>query len=126
MTAPEERAGDSPGGAFRIWEKGAGDPVGYFAGLQGLPRWLPVLDLLAAHRRIVAPSLPGFPGGPSDEHLDSHLDWVLAAGDAYKAAGLAGGDLIGASAGGRAGGRGRGGLAQGGAPTGPDRAVRRV
>lgn len=100
MTAPEERAGEAPGGALRIWEKGAGDPVGYFAGLQGLPKWLPFLDLVAAHHRVAAPSLPGFPGGHTDEAMDSHLDWVLAAGDAFKTAGLAGSDLIGASAGG--------------------------
>ncbi|MBM3485338.1 MAG: alpha/beta fold hydrolase [Alphaproteobacteria bacterium] len=101
MSAPDERRGTAPGGGrFRVWEKGSGPRVGYFAGLLGLPRWLPFLDALARTRRVVAPSLPGTPGGADWEDLDSHLDWALASGDAWFGAGLDGADLIGASAGG--------------------------
>ncbi len=96
----KDRTVDTSSGPMRVWEQGSGAPLGYFAGLGGLPRWLPVLDALAGTRRVVAPSLPGYPGGPPYEHLDDHLDWILAAVDAYMAAGLWGGDLIGCSVGG--------------------------
>lgn len=100
MTEPAARNAKSIGGEFRVWEKGSGAPVGFFAGLPGLPRWLPMLDLLAETRRVVAPSLPGTSGGHDAETLDEHLDWILAARDAHRGAGIDGGDLIGASAGG--------------------------
>ena len=55
---------------------------------------------LARTRHVVAPSLAGFPGGPSGDNLDDNLDRIVAAHDALTAAGLAGADLIGASVGG--------------------------
>ena len=58
------------------------------------------MELLAQHRRVIAPSLPGFPGGSGHELLDSHLDWVLATHDLLRYAGLQGADLIGVSVGG--------------------------
>ena len=91
---------DTPSGKIRVWEKGRGKKVGFFAGIGGLPKWLPFLDKLAENHRVIAPSLPGFPGGPPSEPIDERLDWVLAAGDAFDAAGLDGGDLVGASVGG--------------------------
>lgn len=91
---------ETPSGRVRIWEKGRGKRVGFFAGLAGLPKWLPFLDELAKTHRVIAPSLPGFPGGPSSETLDGPLDWTLAAGDVFDAADLGGADLIGASVGG--------------------------
>ncbi len=87
-------------GKVRVWEKGRGKRVGFFAGVGGLPKWTPFLDRLSENYRVIAPALPGFPGGPSSEPLDGPLDWVLAVGDAFDAAGLDGGDLIGASIGG--------------------------
>jgi pimeloyl-ACP methyl ester carboxylesterase len=95
-----ERSVATPAGMARVWEKGAGTAVGFFAGLGGLPAWLPALDALAARHRVVAPSLPGFPGGADYERLDDIFDWSLAAIDLVQAAGLAGADLIGASVGG--------------------------
>jgi len=95
-----ERFVETPSGRVRVWEKGKGRRVGFFAGLGGLPAWLPFLDRLAEGRRVVAPSLPGFPGGAPADGLDTMLDWALAAGDAFDAAGLEGADLIGASVGG--------------------------
>lgn len=91
---------ETPAGRTRVWEKGRGKRLGYFAGFGGLPKWTPFLDRLAETRRVIAPSLPGFPGGAPSEPLDSMLDWVLAAGDVFDAAGLEGADLIGASIGG--------------------------
>jgi len=85
----------------RVWEKGEGKKLFYLAGVAGLPRWTRFLDKLAERRRVVVPSLPGFPGGEGHEVLDSHLDWVTAALDLLEAAGAeSGADLIGASLGG--------------------------
>jgi len=100
MTDLKERYVETPSGPARVWEKGEGPLVGFFAGLGGLPRWLPALDLLAAEHKVVAPSLPGYPGGAPYEHLDGHLDWILAAVDTLSASGAWGGDLIGCSVGG--------------------------
>jgi pimeloyl-ACP methyl ester carboxylesterase len=64
-------------------------------------RWTPFLDRLAETRRVVAPSLPGFPGsGRGHDALDSHLDWLLATRDLLRGAGLDGADLVGVSIGG--------------------------
>jgi pimeloyl-ACP methyl ester carboxylesterase len=85
---------------MRVWTKGTGAKVGFFAGIGGLPRWSAFLDKLAETRCVVAPSLPGFPGGPAGDKLDDNLDRIVAAHDALVAAGLVGADLIGASVGG--------------------------
>lgn len=84
----------------RVWSKGHGPKLGFLAGLGGLPRWLPFLDRLAETRTVIAPSLPGYPGGIGHTELDSHLDWVLAVRQLIDKAGLAGADLLGASVGG--------------------------
>jgi len=84
----------------RVWTKGQGPKLGFLAGLGGLPRWLPFLDRLAETRTVIAPSLPGYPGGLGHGELDSHLDWVLAVRQLIDKAGLAGADLVGASVGG--------------------------
>lgn len=84
----------------RVWSKGHGPKLGFLAGLGGLPRWLPFLDRLAETRTVIAPSLPGYPGGSGHTELDSHLDWVLAVRQLIDKAGLAGADLLGASVGG--------------------------
>jgi pimeloyl-ACP methyl ester carboxylesterase len=78
---------------------GAGETVGYLGGLKGVPTWLPFLDELARSRRVVVPSLPGFPGGApnSFRDLDDQLDWVAATLDLLEGAGLAGCDLIASS-----------------------------
>ena len=85
----------------RVWTKGSGPKLGFLAGMGGLPRWLPFLDELAKTRTVIAPSLPGYPGGGTGHTvLDTHLDWVLAVRQILDKAGLAGSDLIGASVGG--------------------------
>jgi pimeloyl-ACP methyl ester carboxylesterase len=100
MSAPAERSIAVNGVACRIWEKGSGPPLVYLAGLVGLPRWTPFLDRLAQHRRVIAPSLPGFPGAAGHDRLDTLLDWVTATLDLLDGAGFSGGDLVGASVGG--------------------------
>ena len=87
------------GRTCRVWEKGAGEPVGFLAGIGGLARWTPFLDRLAEARRVVVPSLPGFPGAEGHDLLDTQLDWILAVQDLLEAAGLAGADLVGVSVG---------------------------
>ncbi len=83
----------------RVWEKGEGEPVGFLAGIGGLAAWTPFLDRLAARRRVIVPSVPGFPGAEGHDLLDSQLDWILAVQDLLEAAGLAGADLVASSVG---------------------------
>lgn len=85
----------------RVWEKGAGATIGYFPGFGGTPRWHAFLDELAKTRKVIVPSLPGFPGGGLGHlELHNHLDWVIACGDLLELSGLSGGDLIGVGFGG--------------------------
>jgi len=100
MSEPAERSVTVNGIACRVWEKGRGETLFYLAGIGGLPRWTPFLDRLAERRRVVAPSLPGFPGAGGHDRLDTPLDWLSAALDLVEGAGLAGGDVVGASVGG--------------------------
>ena len=62
----------------RVLEAGAGSPVVYLAGIGGLPKWSPFLDALSTTHRVIAPSLPGFPGAPDFRHLDDYHEWVVA------------------------------------------------
>ena len=100
MSGLAERSVAVNGAPCRVWEKGKGSPVFYLAGFGGLPRWTPFLDRLAERHRVVAPSLPGFPGATGHDRLDSLLDWVATTLDLVEGAGLAGGDLVGTSVGG--------------------------
>ncbi len=99
MTAAgvRERQVSTPLGRVRVWEKGEGEALGVLAGLFGLGRWIAFLDLLAEHRRVVVPSLPGFPGGGSHESLDGVADWTAATLDVLDASELAGKDLVACS-----------------------------
>ena len=99
MSEPRERTVRVAGVACRVWEHGTGEPVAFLAGAGGLPRWTPFLDWLARTRRVIAPSLPGFPGADAIGQLDEHLDWLLATHDLLAAAGAAGADLVGVSVG---------------------------
>ena len=101
MSGPSERGVDIRGTTCRVWEKGEGERIGFLAGLGGLLSWTPFLDELAESRRVIVPSLPGFPGGGrGHDGLDSHLDWLLAVRDLIDGAGLDGADLVGVSVGG--------------------------
>lgn len=81
----------------RVWEKGQGAPLVFLPGIGGLPKWPPLLDRLAVSRRVIAPSLPGFPGGSGHDALDSHFDWLLATYDLLSGAAGAGVDLMAVS-----------------------------
>ncbi len=83
----------------RVWEKGEGSPLVFLAGFGGLPRWTECLDHLAARRRVVAPSLPGFPGTVAIGPLYTQLDWLLATRDLIAGAHLERCDLMGISLG---------------------------
>jgi pimeloyl-ACP methyl ester carboxylesterase len=100
MTAPALRTVEVNGAPCRVWERGAGAPLGVLAGFGGFPRWTPFLEELASERRVVVPSLPGFPGALGHDRLDDLADWVCATLDLLEAAGLAGADLVGLSVGG--------------------------
>ena len=100
MSAPAERSVSVNGAPCRVREKGRGNPLFYLAGFGGLPRWTPFLDRLAERHRVVAPSLPGFPGAAGHDRLATVLDWVAATLDLLEGEGLAGSDLVGASVGG--------------------------
>lgn len=83
----------------RVWEKGEGEPLGFLAGVGGLAQWTPFLERMAEHRRVIVPSVPGFPGATGHQKLDTHLDWILATQDLLEGSGLEGADLIGVSVG---------------------------
>ena len=101
MSAPEEQRLSLPRGIeARVSSKGDGEPLGFLGGLRGLPRWPTFLDRLAESRRVIAPSLPGFPGATGHRELDDLPDWLAATLDLLEASGLSGADLIGASVGG--------------------------
>ncbi len=101
MSAPSERSVRVNSEPCRVWEKGTGEPLGFLAGLGGLCEWTPFLDELAKTRRVIVPSLPGFPGsGPSHRLLDTLPDWIAATLDLLEAAGLDGCELVGHSVGG--------------------------
>jgi pimeloyl-ACP methyl ester carboxylesterase len=100
VSPPAERHILVNGRRCRVWEQGEGEPLGFLGGLRGLPRWPALLERLAQQRRVIAPSLPGFPGATGFEELDDLADWVAATLDLLEASGLEGADLIGASLGG--------------------------
>ena len=99
LSARRERSVTVAGVSCRVWEQGTGPPVAFLPGIGGLPRWSGFLEALARGRRVVAPSLPGFPGAAALAELDDQLDWLLATHDLLRAADGAGGDLVGVSLG---------------------------
>lgn len=94
---PDTRTVEVNGHPHRVWSLGEGAPLGFLAGVGGLPKWTPFLDRLASRRRVVAPSLPGFPGAAGHDELDTIYDWTLATRDVLDAAGLEGADLVAVS-----------------------------
>jgi pimeloyl-ACP methyl ester carboxylesterase len=99
MSAPALRFVEVGGERCRVLEKGQGEPLGFLAGLGGLARFGPCLERLAEHRRVIVPSIPGFPGATGHQHLDDLPDWIAATLDLLERAGLAGADLAGVSVG---------------------------
>jgi len=93
----ETRSVTVNGHAHRVWSRGTGRPLGFLAGIGGLPKWTPFLDRMAETRQVIAPSLPGFPGATGHEDLDTIFDWILATHDLLTEAGLRGADLMAVS-----------------------------
>jgi len=100
MAEPRQYEVRTFGHAARVLEQGDGAPVVFLAGVGGLPQWAPFLSALAATRRVIAPSLPGFPGAPEFRHLDDYYDWVLAALELTEQLDCERFDLVGSSVGG--------------------------
>ncbi len=91
------------GETVRVLERGEAanaPPAVFFAGIGGLPDWIPFLDRMSESRRVIAPSLPGFPGAEAFRHLDSLLDWIVHAVETIEALDDSPVDLIGSSVGG--------------------------
>ena len=89
---------------MRVLEQGTettgAPPAVFLAGMGGVPRWLPFLDRLSENRRVIVPSLAGFPGAEAFRHLDSLYDWIVDAVEMFEALDLPSMDLIGSSVGG--------------------------
>jgi pimeloyl-ACP methyl ester carboxylesterase len=101
VSAPRERRLKLGGEDVRVLEQGDGAPLGFLPSFGGLGSWTPFLARLAERRRVIAPSLPGFPGGGSGfRSLDDLPDWLAATLDLLEAAGLEGADLLGHGVGG--------------------------
>ena len=99
----DERSVEVGGRPVRVLAAGESrglPPAVFFAGIGGLPRWVPFLDHLAATRRVVVPSLPGFPGAEHFRHLDTLLDWIVHAVETIEALDERPVDLVGSSVGG--------------------------
>ena len=99
LEAMRSRTVEVNGQACRVWEKGEGRALVFLAGFGGLPRWTQCLEHLAARYRVIAPSLPGFPGTSTIGPLYNHLDWLLAARDLIADAERERCDLMGVSLG---------------------------
>jgi pimeloyl-ACP methyl ester carboxylesterase len=101
VSSARERTVRVLGEDARVLEKGEGAPLGFLATFGGVIGWTPFLDRLAEGRRVVVPSLPGFPGaGGAFRKLDDLPDWLAATLDLLEASGLAGADLVGHGVGG--------------------------
>jgi len=56
---------------LEVVERGRGRPLLWLHGEEGPSLHAPVLDLLAAHGRVLAPSHPGFGCSPDADHIDT-------------------------------------------------------
>tara|TARA_Y100000815_G_scaffold247934_1_gene248698 strand:- start:185 stop:979 length:795 start_codon:yes stop_codon:yes gene_type:complete len=98
---PETRSLTIRDREVRVLEEGRSDvPVVFLAGIGGVPAWTPFLEALAKNRRVIVPSLPGFPGATEFRHLDSLYDWVVHTLETLELLDEPTFDLIGSSVGG--------------------------
>jgi len=87
------------GETLRLYEAGSGPPVLYLHGAGGLA-WYPLLEMLSARHRVLAPEHPGFGRGELPDWLNSVGDLAYFYLDALAAMGLKGVHLVGHSLGG--------------------------
>jgi pimeloyl-ACP methyl ester carboxylesterase len=85
---------------IRVYEGGAGSPVLYLHGTQGLLPNDGFLQALARRFRVHAPCLPGYEDSEDDGHLRDMLDFTLLGLDVMDALGLSRPLLVGHSLGG--------------------------
>ena len=98
---PETRSLTIRDREVRVLHDGDGEiPVVFLAGIGGVPTWTPFLEALARNRRVIVPSLPGFPGATEFRHLDSLYDWVVHTLETLESLHEPTFDLIGSSVGG--------------------------
>ena len=64
-------------GAFdvEVWEAGSGEPVLFLHG-EGGPLWTPFHDVLAQHRRVIAPVHPGYGESTGSDQLQDLPDLI--------------------------------------------------
>lgn len=89
-----ERTVEVNGQPCRVWEKGEGRKLFWLAPGPMLFRWGAYHEAIARKARLVACSLPGYPGSRGHDVLDDHLSWCLAARDLLEAAGFTAGDVL--------------------------------
>lgn len=79
MAEHNQRMAPVRGGRFnvRVVDGGTGSNLIYLHGEDGFTEWTPVLDQLAQHFHVYAPSHPGVGGSQGLEHLDDLWDLVL-------------------------------------------------
>jgi pimeloyl-ACP methyl ester carboxylesterase len=61
---------------LEILRRGSGPPLVVLHGLAPLDPQAPVLDLLAAHAEVIAPTHPGFGHAPRPDDFDTVYDLV--------------------------------------------------
>src|SRR5262249_5468296 len=98
-SAGRERALAVRGHRVQLFQGGAGRPLLYLHGA-GTYGWMPVHDLLARERRVVAPVHPGFGGSEGLDAIETIEDLVFHTLDVLDALGLERTDVVGLSLGG--------------------------
>ncbi len=101
MATPTEEFVELRDGRFkiRVLSAGGGDPVVFLHGAGGL-FWDPLLDALAAERRVIAPEHPGAGDSQGIEHVEDVWDLVLYYAELFDVLGLDRVPLVGHSFGG--------------------------
>ena len=94
-----ERALTVHGRRIQLFEGGAGRPLLYLHGA-GTFWWMPVHDLLAAHRRVLLPVHPGFGASEGLDAIETMEDLVFHTLDVLDALGVDRVDVVGLSLGG--------------------------
>ena len=101
VTSPADPTSMTVAGAdIELFERGSGAPLLFLHGAQGVRPAERFLDLLAAGRRVIAPSHPGFGGSSLPDWLDSVDDIAHIYLELMDRLGVDSVDLIGCSVGG--------------------------
>ncbi len=95
--APREQLVTVGGGAvtFQVLSAGRGPALVYFHSFHERGGWPPFLAELARHNTVYAPVHPGVARSTGVEHLDDHVDLILAYDELLAALGLREAHLVG-------------------------------